>query len=73
MALGIILGLLFRFMKISISRDPSKDAIKPDPQENEDDWEDDSDGYEDESDQDGAKDPLMKERKKKVLDDVLRE
>ena len=51
--LGVILGLFFRFMKISLSRDPSKDLIKSEEaaaQDNEDDWEDESEGYEDESD-----------------------
>ena len=52
MILGIILGLFFKFMKLSLSRDPSKDAIKPEKASEDDDWEDDSDGFEDEDESD---------------------
>ena len=69
--LGIIIGLFINFTKASLKRDPAKNIIKEKNGEEEEDWEDDSD-FEDESEEE-EKDPLVKERKKKALDDVLKE
>ena len=65
--LGIIIGLFINFAKATLKRD--KTVAKE--EQNEDDWEDDSDN--DEDSEEMEQDPLVKENKKKALDDVLKE